>query len=135
VDFPVELRDLENEKVLSIWSRIENRFQQIGKEENVQIDCKKHRGSEPALTDPAIQNDIRAAARAAGYSTLDLPSGAGHDAQQIARLAPIGMIFVPSRGGISHSPREYTSPEQVAHGVEVLYRTLLSLDFRLHPVP
>jgi beta-ureidopropionase / N-carbamoyl-L-amino-acid hydrolase len=133
VDFPVELRDLEKENISQIWSRIERRFQQIGKEENVQIDCKTHRSSEPALTDPAIQDDIRAAARAAGYSTLDLPSGAGHDAQQIARLAPIGMIFVPSRGGISHSPREYTSPEQVAHGVEVLYRTLLSLDSRLHP--
>src|SRR5262249_53891995 len=49
-----------------------------------------------------------------------------HDAQRIAHLVPIGMIFVPSRGGISHSPREYTAPEDAANGVEVLYRTLLS---------
>jgi N-carbamoyl-L-amino-acid hydrolase len=59
---------------------------------------------------------------------MDLPSGAGHDAQNVARFAPMGMIFVPSRGGISHSPLEYTSPEQVADGAEVLYRALLRLD-------
>jgi len=134
-EFPVELRDLDKQKVLRIWSRIEKRFEQISQEERVSIRCEATQGNEPALTDAAIQNDIRAAARAAGLSTLDLPSGAGHDAQQIARLAPIGMIFVPSRGGISHSPREYTPPEDVANGAEVLYRTLLSVDVRLHRRP
>jgi len=133
VEFPVELRDLDAAKVRRIWARIENRFAAIAKEENVQLDCVPLQADEPALTDPAIQNDIRAAARAAGYSTLDLPSGAGHDAQQIARLTPIGMIFVPSRGGISHSPREYTPPDDVANGAEILYRTILLLDARLHP--
>src|SRR5262249_48189649 len=121
VEFPVELRDLDGEKVVRIWSRIEKRFLQIGQEENVTIDCKSLQDDVSALTDPAIQNDIRTAAQAADYSSVDLPSGAGHDAQQIAHLVPIGMIFVPSRGGISHSPREYTSPEDAANGVEVLY--------------
>ncbi len=73
-----------------------------------------------------------AAARAAGLATLDLPSGAGHDAQNVARFAPIGMIFVPSRGGISHSLREFTSWEDVANGAEVLYRSVLLLDQRLN---
>jgi N-carbamoyl-L-amino-acid hydrolase len=54
--------------------------------------------------------------------------GALHDAQNAARFAPMGMIFVPSRGGISHAPMEYSSPEQVANGAEVLYRTLLRVD-------
>jgi N-carbamoyl-L-amino-acid hydrolase len=63
---------------------------------------------------------------------MDLPSGAGHDAQNVARFAPMGMIFVPSRGGISHSPLEYTSPEQIANGVEVLYRAVLQLDEKLN---
>lgn len=135
VEFPVELRDLDKEKVLRIWARIEKRFAKIAKEENVKIDCVPLQADEPALTDPAIQNDIRAAARAAGYSTLDLPSGAGHDAQQIAHVAPIGMIFVPSRAGISHSPREYTPPNDVTNGAEILYRTILLLDSRLHPKP
>jgi N-carbamoyl-L-amino-acid hydrolase len=132
VEFPVELRDLDKAKVMRIWARIEKRFAAIAQEENVKLECVALQADEPALTDSAIQNDIRAAAKAAGYSTLDLPSGAGHDAQQIAHLAPIGMIFVPSRGGISHSPREYSSPEDVANGAEVLYRTILLLDARLH---
>jgi N-carbamoyl-L-amino-acid hydrolase len=135
VEFPVELRDLDKEKVLRIWSRIEKRFAEIAKEENVKLDCVPLQADEPALTDPAIQADIRAAARAARLTSLDLPSGAGHDAQQIAHLAPIGMIFVPSRGGISHSPREYTSPEDFANGAEVLYRTVQLLDGRLNSKP
>jgi len=135
VEFPVELRDLDKEKVLRIWARIEKRFAEIAKEENVKLDCVPLQADEPALTDTAMQADIRAAARAARLTSLDLPSGAGHDAQQIAHLAPIGMIFVPSRGGISHSPREYTSPEGFANGAEVLYRTILLLDSRLHAKP
>ncbi len=63
---------------------------------------------------------------------MDLPSGAGHDAQKVARFAPMGMIFIPSRGGISHSPEEVTPWQDVANGAEVLYRALLLLDPRLN---
>ena len=132
VEFPVELRDLDEAKALGIWARIEKRFAQVAVEEHVKLDCLPVQASQPALTDPSVQSDIRAAARAAGYTALDLPSGAGHDAQDIAHLAPIGMIFVPSLGGISHSPREYSSPDDVANGAEVLYRTVLLSDARLN---
>jgi N-carbamoyl-L-amino-acid hydrolase len=132
VEFPVELRDLDRAKTERIWARIQQRFAQIAREENVSIECAPLQADDPALTDSRIRDAIRQAARDAGYSTLDMPSGAGHDAQQIARLAPIGMIFVPSRDGISHSPREYSSPEDVANGAEVLYRAILLLDSRLH---
>jgi N-carbamoyl-L-amino-acid hydrolase len=57
-----------------------------------------------------------------------MPSGAGHDAQEIAHIAPIGMIFVPSQGGISHAPQEYTTPADLANGADVLLRTLLAID-------
>ena len=57
-----------------------------------------------------------------------MPSGAGHDAQSMAELGPAGMIFVPSRGGISHSPDEYTAPGDIARGANVLLRSLLALD-------
>jgi len=87
---------------------------------------------EPAKTNPAFMDTIRAAAHSAGLGTLDLPSGAGHDAQNVAKFAPIGMIFTPSRGGISHSPKEYSSWEQVAGGAEVLYRTIVALDQNLN---
>jgi len=85
----------------------------------------------PALTSDAFKEAIRLSARDAGFETMDLPSGAGHDAQNVAHFAPMGMIFVPSRGGISHSPLEYTSPEQAANGAEVLYRAVLRLDRQL----
>jgi N-carbamoyl-L-amino-acid hydrolase len=131
VTFPVELRDLDTEKVNRIAERILQRFEVIGHEENVEISCAKPDLHAPALTAPAFQDAIRASAREAGLTTLDLPSGAGHDAQNAARFAPVGMIFVPSRGGISHSPFEYTAPDQAANGAEVLYRTLLRLDAQL----
>jgi N-carbamoyl-L-amino-acid hydrolase len=63
-------------------------------------------------------------------NTMRLPSGAGHDAQQIARLCPMGMIFVPSVGGISHSPKELTNWADCANGANVLLRTVLELDQR-----
>jgi N-carbamoyl-L-amino-acid hydrolase len=64
---------------------------------------------------------------------MDLPSGAVQDAQKIAKIAPMGMIFVPSHDGISHSPKEFTSWSDAANGVEVLYRTILLLDNQLNP--
>ena len=131
VTFPVELRDLDADMVNRIAGRILKRFESISREENVEISCTKPDFHAPALTAPAFQDAIRVSARGAGLNTLDLPSGAGHDAQNAARFAPIGMIFVPSRGGISHSPLEYTSPGQAANGAEVLFRTLIRLDAQL----
>jgi N-carbamoyl-L-amino-acid hydrolase len=61
-------------------------------------------------------------------TTLAMPSGAGHDAQSIARLAPMGMIFIPSVRGYSHSAKEYSTPEAIANGANVLLRTLVELD-------
>ena len=60
-----------------------------------------------------------------------MPSGAGHDAQDMALIAPTGMIFVPSKGGISHSPKEFTSASDMANGANVLLKTILALDKKL----
>ncbi len=132
VEFPVELRDLDATKIDRIWARVQKRFAEISKEENVPIECAPLSADQPARTDLAFQQAIREAAEAARLATMDLPSGAGHDAQNVARLAPIGMIFVPSRDGISHSPKEFTPWAEVANGAEVLYRTVLLLDARLN---
>jgi N-carbamoyl-L-amino-acid hydrolase len=78
-----------------------------------------------------IQKVIESSAKQLGLSSMYLPSGAGHDAQEMARLAPIGMIFIPSKGGINHSPEEYSSPEDIAHGANVLLQTILTLDKEL----
>ena len=116
VEFPVELRDLDAA---------------TDKEEGVETRCAVINDIGPALSDPAIQSVIREAARSAGLSTADMPSGAVHDAGEISRLAPMGMIFVPSRDGISHAPQEFSTWDDVANGTEVLYRAILSLDKQL----
>jgi N-carbamoyl-L-amino-acid hydrolase len=131
VQFPVELRDLDADIIRRVAARILTRFEKIEREENVEIRCTAPDVHEPALTTPAFREAIRASATAAGLKTTELASGAGHDAQNVARFAPMGMIFVPSRGGISHSPLEYTAPDQVANGAEVLFRTVLRLDGEL----
>jgi len=87
--------------------------------------------SKPALADPMIREVIDGQAKKLGYTTKSLPSGAGHDAQEMARIAPMGMIFIPSKDGISHAPEEYSSPEAIANGANVLLHTLLELDRRL----
>jgi beta-ureidopropionase / N-carbamoyl-L-amino-acid hydrolase len=84
----------------------------------------------PAIATKGIQDTIGRSADAMGLKTMRLPSGAGHDAQQIAKLCPMGMIFVPSVAGISHSPKELTSWDDCANGANVLLRTVLALDQR-----
>ena len=131
-EFPVELRDLDAAKIKRMWEHIQAKFKQIDKEENVVTLCTSVDDTEPAPTDPALQAVIRDAAKSLALTTMDLPSEAGQDSQQIAKIAPIAMIFVPSTDGISHSPKEFTPWQDVANGAEVLYRVLLLLDDRLN---
>ena len=70
---------------------------------------------------------VEASAGALGYPSRRLPSGAGHDAQMMARICPAGMIFVPSVGGLSHNVNEYTKPEHLKAGADVLLETVLRL--------
>jgi N-carbamoyl-L-amino-acid hydrolase len=81
--------------------------------------------------DPALVDDVEQAAAELSLPSVRLPSGAGHDAQVIATMAPIAMIFVPSRGGVSHNPAEHTEPEALVAGAEVLLHSLLRTDRRL----
>ena len=59
---------------------------------------------------------------------LHMPSGAGHDAQNMARFVPTGMIFIPSVDGISHSPKEFSHVRDIANGINVLLHTILNID-------
>jgi N-carbamoyl-L-amino-acid hydrolase len=84
----------------------------------------------PAPSDPAIRQIIADAAKTLGYSTRAMPSGAGHDAQAMAQLGPMGMIFIPSIGGISHSPKEFSTPDDIVRGAKVLMGAVLLADKR-----
>ena len=79
-------------------------------------------------TDSKITEIIRQICVDSGIKYEVMPSGAGHDAKEIAVKIPTGMIFVPSKNGISHSPEEFTKWEDVATGVQVLFDTLLKID-------
>ena len=85
--------------------------------------------STPALMDERLMAALDTAAeRHAKGKHVRMPSGAGHDAQYMAQLCPAGMIFVPSVGGISHAPKEYTKPQDCVNGANVLLQTILNLD-------
>jgi beta-ureidopropionase / N-carbamoyl-L-amino-acid hydrolase len=124
----LELRDLDAAKINMLYERIRAEAQQIAMASKTKFDFKEINVNVPAPTDTRIRSLITEAARELGLSTKAMPSGAGHDAQDMARLGPVGMIFVPSVGGISHSPREFSHPEDIANGANVLLHTLLKLD-------
>jgi N-carbamoyl-L-amino-acid hydrolase len=128
VELTVELRDLETATIESLWQAILAEGKSIAARHDASLEFVRRYASEPALTDPGKRSVIAEAARGLGLATMELPSGAGHDAQELARIAPAGMIFVPSVGGISHSPRELTRPRDVENGANVLLQALLRLD-------
>ncbi|MGC2784179.1 MAG: M20/M25/M40 family metallo-hydrolase, partial [Roseiarcus sp.] len=82
----------------------------------------------PVACDPRLLEVLAAAAQATGATTRSLASGAGHDAAWIARVAPAAMIFVPSRGGRSHAPDEWTDNDAIARGAAVLFEAVIALD-------
>jgi N-carbamoyl-L-amino-acid hydrolase len=124
----LELRDLDAAKINMLYEKIRTEAQQIAVASRTKFDFKEINVNIPAPTDTRIRSLIGEAAKELGLSTKLMPSGAGHDAQDVARLGPVGMIFVPSVGGISHSPREFSRPEDIANGANVLLHTLLKLD-------
>ena len=85
----------------------------------------------PGLMSPTVQEAVRVAAEKLGHEYNSMPSAAGHDARIMSFVTQTGMIFVPSKGGISHSPREFTEPEQILAGIEVLEEAVLELDKRI----
>lgn len=124
----IELRDLSQEKIARLGSEIQKQAQRIATETRTEITMKQVANDPPAMASPEIQKQIEAAAASLGLKTMRLPSGAGHDAQMMARLGPMGMIFVPSVDGISHSPRELTHWADCANGANVLLQTVLRMD-------
>ncbi len=95
--------------------------------QQLQIETRRLVRFEPVRFDARLVRTIEAAAQARGHATRRMTSGAGHDAQMLARTCPAAMIFVPSVGGISHNPREHTTPEDLARGATVLLDVLRTL--------
>ncbi len=131
VDISVEFRDETTERIRQAADRFREICQRLCQHWDVTIDIEEIGLASPAPMHDEIRAFIRDSARKLGFSLSSLPSGAGHDAQSMAEITRAGMIFVPSVNGISHSPHEYTSPEDCTNGVNVLLQTLLTLDSNL----
>ena len=129
VVFTLELRDLSETKIAQLFKDIQTRADAIAKNSGVKINITNMNvSSKPALTDPKIQSQITASVKKLGLTYKTMQSGAGHDAQEMAVIAPTGMIFIPSIGGISHSPKEFSKPSDIANGANVLLQTILAID-------
>jgi beta-ureidopropionase / N-carbamoyl-L-amino-acid hydrolase len=128
VHMSVEMRDLSPQKLAAMMDEIRARAQEIARSTQTTIEFKTMARAEPATATPEVQSAIERAAEALTLKSVRLPSGAGHDAQMMARLGPMGMIFVPSVGGVSHSPKELTSWQDCANGADVLLRAILEMD-------
>ena len=124
----LELRDLDAAKIQMLYQKIRTETDQIAKLSRTTFDFKEINVNIPAPTDPRIRSLIDQSARELGLSTKQMPSGAGHDAQDMARLAPVGMIFIPSVGGISHSPKEFSRPKDIENGANVLLGAVMKVD-------
>jgi N-carbamoyl-L-amino-acid hydrolase len=125
----LEIRDLEKSKIDLVFEKIKTSADKIAADTGTTISLASlDLTAVPAPTDPRLRMAIQEAAIGLGLTTKLMPSGAGHDAQDIARIAPIGMIFVPSIGGISHSPKEFTTASDMANGASVLLQSVLRVD-------
>jgi len=124
----VDLRDLDETKLVRYQAAFEQLGRQIGAATATSFTFRNIVDSQPALSDQRLTGYIDGSVRSLGLSSQRMPSGAGHDAQEIARIAPMGMIFIPSVGGISHSPREFSHAADITNGANVLLNAVIAAD-------
>ena len=125
----LEIRDLDAAKIEMLFAAIEDRAATIEAVSKTKISfVRQPNESKPALTNKSLQQVINTTSKSLGFSTKFMQSGAGHDSQHIALIAPSAMIFIPSVGGISHSPKEFSTVTDMANGANVLLQTILKLD-------
>ena len=130
VTFTVDARSPLPEQRETLLARHEALMREVAERRDLTLTLRADSDREPVRCDPKIVAVITAAAAEAGVPAMAMTSGAVHDAMQMAEIARIAMIFVRSRGGISHSPDEFTAAEDAAAGIEVLARALHALAYR-----
>ncbi len=128
VIFSLEIRDLDMAKIDRLSGLIQSGASDIAANNATTIRFEHFYTSPAAITDERFKKLINDSADALGLSSMHMPSGAGHDAQSLGGIAPLGMIFVPSKDGISHAPTEFTSEQQITDGANVLLQTIIGLD-------
>ena len=125
--FTVDLRNTDSAVLAQAESELHAYALQAAQAEGVRITSRALARFEPVAFDPMLVDLVEQQARALGCSHQRLPSGAGHDAQMLARICPSAMIFVPSVGGLSHNVREHTEPADLERGAQLLLQVVLAL--------
>ena len=129
VNLSLELRDLSSKKISIIYNNILENTKIIEQETKTKFSFSPIDATgDPALMDRRIINIITEVSDDLGYTSMLMPSGAGHDSQTMALIAPTAMIFAPSKDGISHSPKEYTDFEMLEKTTNVMLNTILKID-------
>ena len=128
VEMSLDVRDLSQDTIDHILNQIKRKIETVAVATRTRIRIKPELQVAPTPAAESIQALIVESCDDLGLSHTHLPSRASHDAQEIGRFTDMGMIFVPSKEGVSHSGDEYTSPQQCTHGANVLLRSLLKLD-------
>jgi len=131
VRLSIEIRALEMDRIQEVMDGIRGEARAIGDQNRTPVQLHEFYLSAAAPTDERFRRWVEESAEELGLTHRRMPSGAGHDAQAVAQFAPMGMVFVPSVGGLSHHPEEYSRPEDVEAGANVLLRTLLRADSEL----
>ena len=127
VQFSLDLRDIDGENRNLVLQAIQDEIQRISAERGVRATFEVLNADPPAIADKSIVNTIERVASSLGHTSQRMVSRAYHDSLFMARIAPMGMIFIPCRDGVSHRPDEYSSPEEIAIGVETLALSLAEL--------
>jgi N-carbamoyl-L-amino-acid hydrolase len=128
VEMSLDMRDLSHAVIDHMRAHLERKIENIAVGSRTRIEIEPQFVVDPTPASTEIQDVIVACCDDLGLTHTHLPSRASHDAQEMGRLTAMGMIFVPSRDGISHSAEEFTTPEQCTQGTDVLLHTLLRLD-------
>ena len=126
-EFTIDARAGDADTFARAEKFVRDTLERVAAEEQLELEVTKTHRKPPTPLDPGLQDLLAQGAAAEGATARSMPSGAGHDAMVLAKHVPAAMLFVPSRAGISHSPDEYTSPEQCELGARVLARAVRAL--------
>ena len=126
VTLTVDLRNTDEVLLQQAEAVFHELCTRLAADEGVTIERRTLARFEPVQFHPDMIGLVEATAERLGHSTRRMPSGAGHDAQMLARVCPTSMIFVPSVNGLSHNIAEYTLPEHIAAGADVLLQVVLA---------
>lgn len=127
VEFTVDIRHVDVAVLEAGWQAVAAVLETAAKAHNLEMDCLRISASGGVPMDPALMESLQAEAQRLGSAPHRLPSGPAHDAACMAHVMPTAMIFVPSRAGLSHCPQEYTAPEELLRGAQILENTLRTL--------